>query len=134
MCPVSVIAKPHKGRSHDPASGRSITGEQAHCNILMINPFRYLTPCNLVEIEQFLETTCISCLPSNRKIGQFGSFYLPMEQSIRCHVQENNNLHIYNHENLMSHKDVKISGNIFTISSLFRQWHSCYCRQTVQTT
>jgi hypothetical protein len=57
-----------------------------------------------------------------------------MKQSTRCHVQGNNNLHICHHENLMSQKDVKISGNICPISCLFRQWHSCYGTDTVQRT
>lgn len=34
----------------------------------------------------------------------------------------------------MTHKDMKISGNIFSISSLFRQWHSCYGREIIQRT
>jgi hypothetical protein len=68
--------------------------ENKYTNILMIISLRHLTPCNLVFKKQFLAVTCIYSFLSNRKTGPFGSSYLPMNQSTRCHVQDNNNLHL----------------------------------------
>ena len=65
MCPMSVIAKTLKEKAVDLDSGRSITGEQAHCNILMITSFRDITPCNFVDIQQVL---WLRCCATNRKV------------------------------------------------------------------